>query len=381
MAPPPPPAALAPLIRLFAEVRRRRPGGVTVAGHHHRNYVIGLGQPLARLLGEDSGAVRAKFRVPVAPAATGEVVPRLWRRESDVLRALADRLDVAPRCLHDFGGWSVHAYVEGRSLAEEAPAGRPVGRARLAAFADFFARVADVPADALPDLPPDWPRDGDTTGFLHRLAAFAEGVHARNRPRFGVLFDGAGVPYDAVARFTASVPDLTRRPFALLHTDVHRANVVVTAETVTGAERLVVIDWEHALYGDPLHDLATHLVRMDYDAAEQAAVTGLWEDALRTAGHADKTADLGRDLPVYRDFEHVQSVYPDLVRAALALPEAPAPDDFARAARRVCRAMERAAKPLMLDGPPVGPRAAEEALRAWHTADRERGAARLRSWT
>ncbi|GAA2270006.1 hypothetical protein GCM10010145_00420 [Streptomyces ruber] len=371
MAPPRPHAALAPLIRLLAEVRRRRPGGVTVAGHHHRNYVIALGQPLARLLGEESGAVRAKFRTPLGTGGTGDVLPRLWRRESDVLAALAERLGAAvPRCLADFGGWSVHTYVEGRPLAAEAPAGRPVGEARLAAFADFFARVAGVPADGLPGLPADWPADGDTHGFLRRLAGFAEGVHQRNRPRFGALFDAVGMPRDAVARFLTSVPRLAERPFALLHTDVHRANVVITGRA--GAERLVVIDWELALYGDPLHDLATHVVRMDYDAYEQTTMIRFWEDAMHAADRPGTTAGMARDLPVYRDFEYVQSVYPDLMRAALALPAVPVPDDYTRAARRVCRALDRAWKPLALDGAPVDRRTAEEALRAWHRTDRTR---------
>ena len=52
------------LIRIFAELRRRCSGGEVVVGYHNSNYILPLGQPLAYLLGADSGRIRAKFRVP-----------------------------------------------------------------------------------------------------------------------------------------------------------------------------------------------------------------------------------------------------------------------------------------------------------------------------
>ncbi|NGO43333.1 aminoglycoside phosphotransferase family protein [Streptomyces sp. YC419] len=336
-----------------------------VTGHHNLNYIVALGTPLAWLLGEESGQVRAKFRFPYE---TVEVVPRIWRSESEVLRAVSNRLSDVPRCIHDFGTWSVHAFLEGCSLAEEAPVGEPVGTERLAAFAEFFARVADIPESELPRRPDNWPEDGDSAGFLRWLADFADGVHHRNLARFGELFDAVGVPSDAVGRFMDSVPDLAERPFALLHTDVHRANVVVTRQADN--EYLSVIDWELAMYGDPLHDLATHLIRMDYDVDEYAEMIHLWKEAMCRSGHAEMTEDMERDLPVYIDFEYVQSVFPDVMRAALGLPAEPGHEDFARAARSVCRAMTRAWKLLMMEDAPVDEHTAEEALRAWHAADR-----------
>jgi aminoglycoside phosphotransferase (APT) family kinase protein len=355
-------------VRALAEVQRRRPGGATVIGHHNRNYIASLGRPLAYLLGADSGQTRAKFRMPFE---TVEVVPRHWRREADVLRVVSERLGEVPRCLADFGTWSVHQYLAGSSLADEIPKG-PVGPDLLKALAAFFARLAHVPVDALPAPPGDWPADGDSTGFLRRLARFTEQrVHLPNRPRFGRLFEAVGVPRNAVDRFLSSVPDLTRRPFALLHTDVHRANVVLTPAE-HGDRRVAVIDWELALYGDPLHDLATHLVRMDYDESERDLMTELWAGAMRAAGHTDMTAGLDRDLRRYLDFEYAQSVFPDIMRAALALPARPRDAHFDTAAEGVCRALRRAWRPLALGGEPLAERAAAHALRQWHTADRSR---------
>lgn len=360
------------LVRIVAAARRRRSGGEIVVGHHNRNIILPLGQPLAFLLRMESGRVRAKFRVP---RETLEVVPRIWS-ESEVLKVVNERLGDVPRCLIDLGEWSLHDYIEGRALSEVEPEG-PVGQARIAALAAFFARLADVPVEELPERPSSWPDADDSQGFLCRLAAFAEKVHDDHRPRFWGLFASLGIPDDLVGRFVQSVPELTRRPFSLLHTDVHRANVVVTS-TADG-ERLSVLDWELSLYGDPLHDLATHLVRMKYTEAEQELMTQSWADAQRQAGHRRKTAGLEQDLPVYLGFEYVQSVFPDVMRAALALPAEPAKDDFETAARQVHGALRRAWRPLGEDGKPmwdtalVDEAAAVRELRRWHAEERARG--------
>ncbi|MGY0024946.1 phosphotransferase [Streptomyces sp. cg35] len=358
--------ALQALIRRLAEARRRAEGGEVVTGHHNINVIVPLGFPLAVLLGVGLWAfgVRGKFRTPVK---TVEVVPRLWRRESDVLRAVTGWVPQVPRCLADFGEWSLHSYVVGEPLSAVRPDG-PVGEERLKALAGFFARLASVPVEALPELPESfWPERGSSRQFLGWLAKFADDkVHRVNEERFGDLFRAVGVPDDAIESFMERLTDgLTDRPFALLHTDIHRGNVLV-APAPDGLERLCVIDWELASYGDPLHDLATHLVRMDYDDAERRAMIDFWAGAMRDAGLEKMTRGMETDLSHYLDFEYVQSVFPDVMRAALALGETPTESDFAAAGRRVCRAMERAWKPLSLEGEGPDPAAAVEALRRWH---------------
>ncbi|MFS8199235.1 phosphotransferase family protein [Streptomyces sp. CWNU-52B] len=351
-------------MRFFAEARRRGRDGRVVSGHHNTNRVARLRQPLAFLLGAESGRVLAKFRTPLP---TVEVVPRIWRRESEILRIVGAHVGEVPYCLADFGGWSLHGYLDGRALAEERPTG-PIGSERLMELAEFFARLAGVPADELPPLPADWPDEGDSLGFLGWLARFAEReVHQSNRPRFGGLFDAVGIPFDAVERFMDSVSGLTRRPFSLLHTDVHRANVVVVPGPAGG--RLSVIDWELALYGDPLHDLATHLVRMDYNKTEQDLMAGMWTDAMRRAGHADMTVGMDQDLPVYLGFEYAQSVFPDVIRAALALPDDPGEQDLIEAAGQVARALRRAREPLGFTEKVPDVRDIGVALREWHAKD------------
>ena len=352
------------LVLLFVAGRLHGARDSVVMGHHRINHVLTLGRPWAFLFGVKSGKAVAKFRTPFP---TIEVVPRIWPHEPEVLRAVGTRLTDTPKCLGDFGECSVHSFVPGKTLSEAVQEGT-IGYDRQRVLADFFAALADVPLEELPALPDDWPDNGDSTGFLHWLARFVvEHVHRPNLERFGELFAAVGIPEDAMERFMRTAPELTRRPFSLLHTDVHRGNVVLARGP--DGEQLVVIDWELALYGDPLHDLATHLVRMDYDPTEREQMIKLWAEAMYAAGHASATNSLEDDLPVYLGFAYAQSVFADVMRAALKLGRFPGEEDYVYAARRVCRAASRAKEPLGLPYLRLDERGAVDALRRWHARD------------
>ncbi|WP_051819610.1 aminoglycoside phosphotransferase family protein [Streptomyces sp. NRRL S-920] len=348
-------------IRRLADSHRDHPDREVVAGHHNINYVVPLSWPLAVLLITMPFRARVKCRMPREAV---EVVPRIWPSETELLTVVSRRLKEVPRCFRDFGDWSLHSYRAGQALSEVQPEG-PVGEAMMRSLAEFFARAASVPEKELPPRPDGWPEPGRSQEFLDWLIGFTENqVHRPNRWRFESLFDAVGVHPDVMTAFRADPAHrrLTPRPFGLLHTDVHRGNIVVDRR------HMAVIDWELAMYGDPLHDLATHLVRMEYEKDEQSRMQELWAEAMDRAGHRDMTEGMAADLPVYLDFEYAQSVFPDIMRAALDLTaSAGGPDDadYALASARVCRALRRAAEPLKLAEVPDA-RLAERALRDWY---------------
>lgn len=329
------------------------------SGHHNTNYVLRGGVLLALLMGS-MPYERLKYRVPLE---TVEVCPRIWPREADVLEVVCRYLREVPRCRAVLGEWgdhSMHKYVPGKVLSESNPNGI-IGDRLMREFAAFFVRTAQVPVEELPSPPADWPDDGDSDGFLRWLVDFSEQrVHQPNRDRFGGLFDAVGIPRDAMVTFKENHHVLTSRPFKLLHTDVHRANVVVRRG------RISVIDWELAIYGDPLHDLATHIVRMGYGKQEQALMTELWAQAMKEAGFPELTVGLDMDLKAYLAFEYAQSVFPDVMRAALALPGDAEERHFQAAAEWVSRALGRAREPLQLVEVPDLEQIVE-ALREWHS--------------
>ncbi|MDJ1135889.1 phosphotransferase family protein [Streptomyces iconiensis] len=344
-------------------------------GHHHRNVVVALREPLASAVGAQAGEL-GKFRTRLR---TPEVVPRAWYDEGAVLQAVSPYLPAVPRSLTTDRRHALHSYVDGAALADSAPPPGPVGRETLRRIAALLASLSDVPSHALPPLPEGWPEEGDSTTFLQHLATFAhEKVYVGNLRRFGALFDALGVPTDAVERFGVEAKRLTPRPYGLLHSDVHRANLVVGHGSSGPGGRLTLVDWENALYGDPLHELATHTVRMEYPPEERARLLGLWRRGMRArgSGHVEKLAAMKRDFALYVDFEHAQSVFPDTMRAALALPWLARDEHFHKAALRVHRALSRARAPLQLTSVPGLPEVGA-ALRAWHRKHRN-GALRVR---
>lgn len=176
-----------------------------------------------------------------------------------------------------------------------------------------------------------------------------------NWAEFGGLFTSLDVPADVLRRWRDRVPRLRRRPFTLLHGDLHRQNIIVRDDG-----ELALVDWELAMWGDPLHDLAIHLVRMRYPADQRRTVVKSWQAAVRP----EVAAGLEQDLPVYLDHERAQSLFADTLRAALSLPADPQPGAVGAAVGQVRDAMCLAAGPLRLNRVPSHSEI-ERALLGW----------------
>ncbi|MEV0241973.1 aminoglycoside phosphotransferase family protein [Streptomyces sp. NPDC050674] len=312
-------------------------------GGHHRNYVLPLTEGMARLLGREAGTpVIVRIRRP----DTLPVAIRTWQNEADILDAVRGVLPHAPECLVERDGFAIHSFVEGEPLSRVCGDGKPVDTLLVEALAELLARTAQVRRGALPALPAVWPRNHmDSQGFLRTLAHLADRqIRRPDQASFGGLFAALGIPEDALAELAGRVPAMARRPYSLLHTDLHRDNVIVS---YAGDPPLVCVGWELASYGDPLHDLATHLVRMRYPADQWTQVVDAWARAMQETRPAAVNG-LAGDLRHYLAFERAQSVFPEVMRAARALEESFTRTSLAEAAARVRRALEAATEPLRL---------------------------------
>ncbi|HEV2371684.1 MAG TPA: phosphotransferase [Streptosporangiaceae bacterium] len=251
------------------------------------------------------------------PAPTGLVVVRMpipgsdtmdlaiWS-EPSVLRAIRGRVRHAPRLLYanEMPTYQVHEFIDGTLLDTSAPRGTPIPAHVVRDVAELFGQLAAVPEQAVPPLPANWPDDGDTVAFAHRLSAVTEGVYARFQPEFGELFTRLGIPAGPLAGILARWSGLSSRPFHLLHTDVHRKNMI------TASGRTYFLDWELALWGDPVYDLAVHLHKMDYTPEEEQAMQNAWLDSVPSAASEGWKTDLG----TYLAHERVKSAIVDTVR-------------------------------------------------------------------
>ena len=344
-------------------------GGVTSGGHHNRNYVLPLTEAMARQVRCEPGTI---VTVRVRRSEALPVVIRTWQNEPEILDALQGTLPHVPRCLAHAPGSAVHSYVEGVPLSRLCPDGKPVDSLTIKALAGLLAQMSQVRREALPPLPVSWPRnEKDSQGFLRTLAHLADRqIRQPHWATYGGLFAALGIPEDALTRLAERVPAMARRPYGLLHTDVHRDNVIVSHG---GTRPLFCVDWELATYGDPLHDLATHLVRMRYPEFQWDEVTESWAQAMQTVRPA-AVGGLAKDLRHYVAFERAQSVFPDVMRAARKLETSADRKSLDDATDAVHRALEAAAGPLRLAAVPTRTEI-ERVLFRWQVSWQQRNGA------
>ncbi|WP_327696530.1 aminoglycoside phosphotransferase family protein [Streptomyces sp. NBC_00459] len=350
-----------------AFVRRAPEVGVASGGHHNRNHVLPLTETVARVV---PGEVGAPVLVRVRRADALPVVLRTWKREAAILRAVQDAVPQAPKCLASGPGFAIHSYVDGVPLSQVCENGQAVAGPVIKALAGLMAQVAQVRREALPSSLPRNAKDGRS--FLRMLAHRADrDIRQSNWAVYGGLFVALGVSEDALIRWAERVPVMARRPYSLLHADLHRDNVIVTCHNDPSSS-LASVDWELATYGDPLHDLAIHLVRMKYPDSQWSQVVDAWAEAMRESRPAAVNG-LRRDLPHYVAFERAQSVFPDVMRAARSLEESFDQRSLDKATAAVSEALAGAAEPLRLADVPSDD-AIERILYRWRMSSPRRDA-------
>ncbi|WP_432745054.1 aminoglycoside phosphotransferase family protein [Streptomyces sp. JH002] len=347
-----------------------RPTMPLLGGHHRVWHVL---SPQGQL----AGLGRLKAGRPRPGVAHFD--PRCFTAEEDVLieLSLLGMEHIPP--VHHVGedGLRVHGYIEGETLSRPHPPGTPLPEPYLAQLMDQFGRLAAIPPSALELVHrcPPGRRPRTSRDFLRRLISFTRTrVYAVHRPELHRLFaalriDGDAVlgPYGVLAR---EADQLTQRPFSLLHGDLHRDNLIIAESD--GA--LWTIDWELALLGDPVYDLATHLHLMGYPAGWQRGLTHRWSAAV-SAALPGAAAGVSKDLPRYLAYKRVQSVFTDVVRQAQIVRHTSAadlPEQLERTAGTVNTVLRRAAKPLGLGRVP-SPSAVEAAYAGYAALVRSSG--------
>ncbi|MDF9814741.1 phosphotransferase [Streptomyces sp. SPB162] len=292
---------------------------------------------------------------------------RVFRSEDQLLPALQGRIPRIPLVTKIDGHASAISFIEGRTLSSLRGAGgsRTVSAAFLDQIEELFQHLA---AFDVVELPPPQQRqrvctcvlsrgDGSSTAFLRELVHFTrKHVYAPHRKNFSRLLNDLDVPVGVLSTFERGLPQLTPRPNRLLHGDLHRQNFIVDDD---GA--LWTIDWELALVGDPLYDLATHLHLMRYPLPQEREVIERWKRAVGEA--AAKGADA--DLPHYVAYKRMQSVFTDVIRGATGLNAVLDYAQLRQVAASVWRTLRAAQEPLGLEKV-VSRVVVEAAFEDWH---------------
>jgi aminoglycoside phosphotransferase (APT) family kinase protein len=283
-------------------LRQARAQGSAQAGYYHDN------------IRADTAQGPIIVRIPIPGADVMDL--RLWD-EPAILSVVGRYLDTVPQLLHtcDQPAFQVHSFIHGTLLNDLAPRGTPVPHHVLEDTAQLFAQLAAIPEAALPERPATWPTDSDTIGFAHRLAADSRRVYQANREDHRALYQRLAIPDDPFAPTDSKWASLAGRPLVCVHSDVHRKNIILDGD------RSFFLDWELALYGDPLYDLAVHVHKTGYLPHERARLLGLWCTCMPDSHIANFEAD----LVAYLAHEQIKSTLVDSVRYAQAFAGAPAP--------------------------------------------------------
>lgn len=244
-------------------------------------------------------------RIPIDGADVMDL--RLWREE-EVLPAIAPYVAEAPRLLYTSAhpAFQVHQFIAGKVLNDLAPRGVPVPGHVPADVIRLLSQLVEVPAERLPTLPPNWPTGTDTAGFGGKLSDLTRWVYATLAKDYGPLYTALRIPTDPVAVADAAWSILTARPLVCVHADIHRKNMIIDEG------RTVFLDWELALWGDPVYEMAVHLHKMSYLPDEYNRILTLWVDALPP----HYTLGWERDLGIYLAHEQIKSAIVDSVRYA-----------------------------------------------------------------
>jgi aminoglycoside phosphotransferase (APT) family kinase protein len=280
----------------WLDVYRRAQRGRPMAGYYNRNVAVS----------GPAGAVLV--RIPIPNADVMDL--RLWP-EPDVLAAVGKLGVSVPRLLHAQSAppFQVHELVVGDVVNDAYPRGVHLPAHVIDDVVELFAVLAGAPDAHAPRRPSQWPTGTDTAGFGFMVAGLADRLHAQLRGPFGSLYAEFGVPDDPWAHVRSRWSALRPRSLCLIHADVHRKNMIVAPGRTT------FLDWELALWGDPVYELTIHLDRMSYQPAEKDRLLNQWLDALDPA----MTADWEDDLEIYFAHERPKSVVVDTARYAKQL--------------------------------------------------------------
>jgi aminoglycoside phosphotransferase (APT) family kinase protein/tetratricopeptide (TPR) repeat protein len=253
-----------------------------------------------------------KLATPTGPVIVRIPIPEsdvmdlaIWP-EASVLRTIGGLVTYAPRLIYasEQPEFQLLEFIDGKLLDDLAPRGVPVPGHVIGDVGEVFSQLCAIPRAKIPPLPPGWPVDGKAADFARQLSAVTEGVYRGSLPTFGDLFDSLGIPSDPLALVLTRWTTLHSRPFRLLHTDLHRKNMILAHG------QTYFLDWELALWGDPVYDLAVHLHKMGYSPSEYEAAQATWLASVPPEASQNWEAD----LESYLAHERVKSAIVDTVR-------------------------------------------------------------------
>ncbi|MEU4240006.1 phosphotransferase [Actinoplanes sp. NPDC026619] len=275
--------------------------GTKLSGIYHDNYVV------------QHDGVRYVLRLPRPMPPSYDVEPRMFG-EAAILEALPFGLPV-PRLVHqsDEPDFLVTSWCPGERLDTIRPPDTPAPASLASTVATVFTRLYDMdPADLGEPLPVSpWAAtaiDGDFFGgLLSWLDRIYQGADAAEQ----AFLSAVGLPDQPFSPALHVIRGDDRRP-RLCHGDLQRTNILARGD------ELSLIDWELAIWADPLWDVASHVHRAGFPPEQEKQVLSA---LLATIPEWTDGETGWEDYQVYLRVERFRSLVLDALRHLRGGPE------------------------------------------------------------
>lgn len=223
--------------------------------------------------------------------------------ESTVLQFLSEHAFPAPRLIYrDFErNVLLLTYQKGKTLCEKFGTQEAIPDDIVTGIAN---RMKDLHRIGYPQVPFSklFAASPDTRAFYQNYLFATKKIYANLYRKYSYLFKAFSFPNDPFEPLRDDVSSLLPRNFTLCHCDIHRHNVIITPD-----DSLYFIDWELAMIGDPLYDIAVHLQKTRYTAEQETIFFQCYAD--------EKDIELFKEqVQIYRRLEIVKYAITDGVR-------------------------------------------------------------------
>ena len=201
--------------------------------------------------------------------------------------------------------FQVHDFIEGTLVDHLYPPGQKISEPYIEQIASFYKKLAGLNIDVTDMVAHDWPQKGPMLTFFEKLLETSWLIYDNHQATHKNIYQFLNIPDDPFSYFLREAAKLTARPWRLIHADIHRGNMI---EREDG--KLIIIDWELALYGDLLYCIAAHLHRCRYFPEEKALIA----EAIYKKLPENFQTNYMKDLDFYLSYEALKSIITDTVR-------------------------------------------------------------------
>lgn len=267
-------------------------------GYYHDNYIIEF-QNRKYIL---------RIPITVADFMDNHFIP-----EYIILKFLERVNFPAPRVLeyNASAGWSKHTYIPGTTMADRYPDRSDYPPGIEIELARQMRVLHSLPIQPLSEYLPVMSETAGCRGIFRMLVNNVDDLY-HQFDIFQPLFRKLGIPPDPCAILRSFDDVLTERELCLCHTDIHRKNIILQESHV------IFLDWELAMIGDPLYDIAVHFHRMKcHPHHERIFLQAYFGEGISV----DDLQTIRFQIDIYLALERVKSAIVDAVRSVRKMQE------------------------------------------------------------